>query len=131
MKKSYKGLVLWMIVFLAGFAPFMLLKISGSLLTRLTLNYTCIMIAVLSYIIYRYDKIYWYNGVYFKQAEDAGRQRRDAYALAHFEKFKKMVIFFVVYSIIAHLLKIFIFIDVFVMVIATITTAISTMKIKL
>ncbi|MBR5521769.1 MAG: hypothetical protein IKU54_07210 [Oscillospiraceae bacterium] len=131
MKKSYRGLVLWMLVFLVGFIPLMILKVDGALLTRLTLNYTCVMIAALAYIIYKFDRIYWYNGVYFNKAEEAGRRRRDAYALAHFEKFKKLVIFFGAYSILAHFINISIFIDVFVMTTATIVTAISTMKIKL
>ena len=109
----------------------MILKIDGPLLTRITLNYTCIMIATLAYIIYKFDRVYWYNGVYFEDAERAGRERRDAYALAHFEKFKNMVLFFAVYSIAAHLLNISIFIDVIIMVITTIATAISTIKIEL
>lgn len=131
MKKSYKGLAGWVTLFLVGFVPLMILKIDGPLLTRITLNYTCIMIATLAYIIYKFDRVYWYNGVYFEDAERAGRERRDAYALAHFEKFKNMVLFFAVYSIAAHLLNISIFIDVIIMVITTIATAISTIKIEL
>ena len=131
MKKSYKGLAGWLILFLVGFVPLMLLKINGPLLTRITLNYTCVMIATLAYIIYKFDRVYWYNGVYFEDAEKAGRERRDAYALLHFEKFKNMVLIFAIYSTIAHILKISIFIDVIVMVIITVTTAISTIKIEL
>ena len=131
MKKSYKGLAGWVTLFLVGFVPLMILKIDGPLLTRITLNYTCIMIATLAYMIYKFDRVYWYNGVYFEDAERAGRERRDAYALAHFEKFKNMVLFFAVYSIAAHLLNISIFIDVIIMVITTIATAISTIKIEL
>lgn len=131
MNKSYKGLFLWIILFMAGFIPFMMLDINGALITRFTMNYTCIMIAALAYSIYKFDRVYWYNGVLFEDAEKAGRERRDAYALAHFEKFKKLVILFAVYSTIAHILKITIFIDVLVLVFATIATAISTMKIEL
>ncbi len=131
MKKSYKGLILWIILFIIGFTPFMMLDISGVLITRITTNYTCIMIAALAYSIYKFDRVYWYNGVLFEDAEKAGRERRDAYAYKHFEIFAKFAIYFAIFSVISHLYGISIWIDIAVLTVGLIITAISTIKIEL
>ena len=47
MKKSYKGLVLWLIIYLLGFVPMFGID-DGAVVTRLTLWYTSVMITAFS-----------------------------------------------------------------------------------
>ncbi|MBQ8603914.1 MAG: hypothetical protein IJ410_03600 [Oscillospiraceae bacterium] len=131
MKKSYKGFILWIVLFMAGFFPIMLIKTNAGLLTRITMNYTSMMLAFLAYIIYKYDRIYWYNGVDFEEAAEAGRERRDAYTVAHLKKFIKFAGFYALFSFIMHLAGKGIWIDSIVFTLGLICTAVSTIRIKL
>lgn len=131
MKRSYKGLFLWVILYMTGAVLFIFLPFRGAVITRLVMNYTSVMIALLAYIIYKSDRVYWYNGIIFEDAEKAGRERRDEYTYKHFEKFSKFAIYFAIFSVIFHLFGLSIWLDTAVLTIGLIITAISTIKIEL
>ena len=131
-KKSYKGLILW--VFLFCFAMFgcAFLPIENEgILMSLVMNVCCWCIVLLTYIIYRTENIYWYNGITFEVAEKAGTQTRKDYAWEHLRLFSKFALYYTAYSVIAHLLRINSFIDIAVMVVGLTVVAVCTMKIKL
>ena len=88
LKKSYRGFVLWMLGFLAGLAGMMFLPVEdGSLLTRAVIVYTAAAVALLAWIIWRTERIYWYNGTEYEDAVAAGSERRKRFAWQHFRIF--------------------------------------------
>ena len=131
-KKSYRGLVFWMIGYIVVmFAPMFLPKMDGGLLTRLTLILGMAGIPALMWIIWRWEKVYWINGVTFEQARDAGSERRRAFAMAHLKPFGLAALGYIVFSVIMQLCGVHFWIDIVVFCVALIGAAISTMKVKL
>ena len=131
MKKSYKGLVLWMLIYLAGFFPLIVMRADGNTVTKLTLLYTAVMIAILTYLIYKTDSIYWYNGISYEEAESAGYERRSEYTYRHLQIFGRFAVLFAFFTIASLHFEINIIIDTVVFTVGLIATAISTVKIKL
>lgn len=132
LKKSYKGFVLWMIGFTAGMFLFCFLPIEdGGLVTRLVLAEAACGLALLAYIVYRTEYVYWYNGTEYEEAVAAGSERRKAFARKHLERFARCAAVCVLYSSAAHVLDWPFWIDICVYCIALIGTAVSTIKIKL
>ena len=132
MQKSYKGFGLWFVIYIAGYAPIIFLKsMDAHNLTRLTLIYTACAIAALAYIIYKTDKIYWYNGTSFEEAEAAGYERRMEFAYRHFKKFRNFTVFYTLFSLLAVISDLNIIVDTIVFTAGLIITAVSTIKIKL
>lgn len=131
-KKSYKGLVLWLLGFLAlTFAlPFLPVE-NGRLLTRITLNLFSLAITLLCWLIYRSGYVYWYNGVTFEEATAAGPLRRKRYAWLHLRLFACAGLLFLIISVIAHLAGIGIWLDLVVFTAALVAAAIRTMWYKL
>ena len=87
-KKSYRGFVLGLIVFLVlllsiSFIP----ALNEHLVMRLIMLLTVWYMAALSFHIWRTEQIYWYNGTAFEDAEAAGSERRKAFAWQHFRIF--------------------------------------------
>ncbi|MBE6866563.1 MAG: hypothetical protein E7492_06395 [Ruminococcaceae bacterium] len=131
MNKSYKGLMLWVIIFIAGMCVPPLLPIDDTaLITNLSLLYCTAAITVLIYIIYRYDKIYWINGVIFEDAEKMTRQQRNEFTYAHFVKFRNCFIIHLVFAVAAHFFDFPIWAIITLPMLLLIATAISTIKIK-
>ena len=130
MKKSYKGLVLWMIVYLLGFVPMFGID-DGAVVTRLTLWYTSVMITVLMLIIRNTDSVYWINGVDFKTAEKAGYEKRMEFAQAHLDKFSKHTVFFTIYAVTGYLLGFGALLDTVVFTVSLVAVAFSTINIRL
>ena len=95
------------------------------------MNIVVISIFVLSLIIYLTENVYWYNGVEFSEALEAGTEKRKAYALSHMKRFGGFTGIFIVYSCISILIGIPKGIDIIIAVVGLITTAISTIHIKL
>ena len=101
-RKSYKGLVIWVLAFLAAllvvcFLPYKSPAVPGRLMTHL-----CTFgIASLSWMIWRTEQVYWYNGVSFEEAEKAGSERRKAYALRHFRLFGGYALAALAFSMVA------------------------------
>ena len=131
-KKSYKGFLLW----LAGFiAALLLLSFipaeDGGLVTRLICNLKTISLALLTWIIYKTEAVYWYNGTEYEAARDAGSERRKAFAWKHFELFGWSAAIYLVFSIIAQFFGLPFWLDLAFAFVLVIGTAFSTMPIKL
>ena len=131
MKKSYKGFVIWLLVYTAGCILPVFLPLNGETVTKLILLYTAAMMALLAYIVYKTDSIYWYNGVAFEEAEAAGYERRSEYAYKHLVVFGWFAAIYTAYTAISLYLNINIFIDSMILTISLIVAAVFTMKIKL
>jgi hypothetical protein len=98
-KKSYKGFVVGLIVFLV-----LLLSISfipaedEHLPMRLIMLLTSWYMAALSFHVWRTEQIYWYNGTTFEDAEAAGSERRKEFAWRHFRIFGMFALLMTVLS---------------------------------
>ena len=132
LKKSYKGLVWWMILYTASmFACSFLPVEDGGLVTRLILAETALGVAVLAYIIYRTEYVYWYNGTTYEEAVAAGSDRRKAFAKKHLDRFTACAAVCLMYSAAAQAMGWPFWIDIIVFCVVLIASAISTMKFKL
>lgn len=132
LKKSYKGFVLWLVIFTVVMFSFCFLPTEdGGLLTRLIcVEMTCGM-AVLAYIIYRTEYVYWYNGTTYEEAVAAGSERRKAFAKKHLDRFAACAALCVLYSAAAHAMGWPFWIDLIVSSVGLVVAAISTIRIKL
>lgn len=132
MKKSYKGFFLWMVIFLITMVGSVLLPIEDiALLTRIEVNVCILNVALLAYIIYKTECVYWYNGTEFQDAVEAGSERRKAFAWKHLKTFGGFAIVFLVFSIVAHIFKIPYGTDIVVGMVGMCVSAIRTISIKL
>ena len=87
-RKSYRGFVIWLIVFLVLIFAICFLPVeNAAIITRLITNLCTLGMAHLTWLIWRTESVYWYNGVSFEDAAKAGAERRKAYALRHFRLF--------------------------------------------
>ena len=132
-KKSYRGFVVFLISFLLS-------MFGGAIVTsmyipdhtsRIVINLVCIGMALLTFIIYKTEKIYWYNGIEFEDAEKAGSERRKAYAKSHMKLFGIYAACMLVFSICMALLSVTQWVDFAVGAIGICVVAICTVKIKL
>ncbi len=130
-KKSYKGLLLWVVVFTTVMFAISALPAYGPLLTRITLNYMFLMIFVLMLIIHFDDKIYWITGVEYEQAAKLTREQRKACSIKYVRVFGIAALVFLAVSVAFHLLDLPYYNDIFVSVVLVIYAAISTIKFKL
>jgi len=130
-KKSYKGFVIWMIGFVVISFSVCFLPFDESIMTRVTLNVCTISIAILAYIIYKTEYVYWYNGTPFEEALLAGSLRRKVFAMRHLKRFGLFAMVYLILSVILHVLNIGIWADIVVVTIGLIAVAISTIPIKL
>lgn len=131
MKKSYTGLILWFVFFIAGYFPIVILCRNTDISMKLSLVYCTFAITLLSYIIYKFDKVYWYNGVNFEDAEKASFDDRQLYALKHFKVFLKFSLGYSIFAVISYILKFGFITDIAVFSIGIVTAAIYTIKFKL
>jgi len=87
-RKSYTGFIVWLIVFVIAMVAICFLPVDDeAILTRLLLNLCTIGMAQLTWMIWRNERVYWYTGVSFEEAEKAGSERRKEYAFWHFRLF--------------------------------------------
>lgn len=131
-RKSYLGLVLWLIAFCMAetscfFLPINEIKMQLAFFD----NIMTVSLFLLTYIIYKTEYVYWYNGTEFTAAKEAGKERRKRFAAEHMKRFGYFTLTFFIYTIISYLLKFPYGIDISMVVIGTIAAAISTVKIKL
>ena len=87
--------------------------------------------ALLTWIIYKNEKIYWYTGLSYEDARKAGSEQRKEYAMKHFKRFGIFAGIYLVYSIIALLFDIPIGVSITIVLIGLVGVALSTMNIKL
>ena len=131
MKKSYKGLVVWLVLYLLGFVPIIMFVPDGKIAVKLVMWYTSVMITLLMLLIRNTDSVYWINGVDFKTAEKAGYEKRMEFAQAHLDKFSKHTVFFTIYAVIGYFLGFGALLDTVVFTVSLVAVAFSTINIRL
>lgn len=131
LKKSYKGLVLWMLGYLAALAIPFVVQSDAALCMRLILHITSLGMALLCWIVLKTEAVYWYNGTTYEEAVQAGSQRRKAFARKHFDAFFRFALLFLLFSVGMALLNISFWADFAVGSIGLIAVAISTIRFKL
>ena len=132
LKKSWKGFVWWIVGYIAALAGIALLPVADeALMIRLVMGMTATMMALLAWIVLKTGYVYWYNGIEYKEAVKAGAARREAYARAHFERFRLLALVSLLLLAAAQGLGIPWWIDFIVCTAALIAVAISTINIKL
>ena len=132
LKKSYTGLILWLIVYTVTiFLPAFLPTDDGGLLTRIIMGWTAIAILLLMLMIYISEKVYWINGVTYEEAVEAGSARRKTFALRHLVHFGVFSAPYLVFTIVAQILGWPFWIDIVVVTVGIIAAAVSTVRIRL
>lgn len=132
LKKSYKGLILWMAGYTAVLtgAAFLPTRDVG-LLVRVIDNLTMVSIVVLMLIIWKTEKVFWFSGMSFEQAVEAGSDRRKAYSWRHVKLFGIFAAAYFLFSVAAQLLHFPFAVDFAVLTAGAIAASIFSMKIKL
>ena len=94
MKKSYKGYIVWMILFCVGMELMMIVDLKNLKLFSLILgNYMLMMITLLTGMIYKNECIYWYSQMSYQEAIEATSMSRKKYAYKHFIRFIVFILF--------------------------------------
>ena len=92
-KKSYKGFVAMLLVFVVLlFAIGLLPTEDVKVITLLIFNIAAIWMALLTWVIYKTEKIYWYTGLTYEDAVKVSSESRKEYALRHFKRFAVFVV---------------------------------------
>ncbi|MBN2794291.1 MAG: hypothetical protein JXR88_02710 [Clostridia bacterium] len=133
--KSYKLLIVWFIGFIVGtvFLSYVmsLLKISGDYLALIWLNLTNLFVISLFQMIYKTERVYYINYVTYKEACEATREERKAFAYKHINVFSKASLIFLIYSAISLIVKINIGINIGVYTVLIVVAAIRTVPFRL
>ncbi|MGN0754804.1 MAG: hypothetical protein ACI4ME_10115 [Aristaeellaceae bacterium] len=131
-KKSYTGFMLWLIGFAAAMLCVSLIPTADwQLMMRLIILLMGWGIAMLAFIIWRTERVYWYNGVSYEEAEAAGAERRRAYAWRHLKVFGVYALGISVFVWVMQMLGASAWIDFTVGTIGLIVAGCCTMPIKL
>ena len=140
--KTYKPLILWMILFIAvcTLIPTVIIRILQELFqinwgagpeVRMILMFMVIAIDGLMWMIFAGEYVYWINGgPSFEEAKVAGSEKRKAYAAAHLSVFLKMTLVCCVYIVVSSFFRLPMLIDVVVIASAIVVAAIKTMPIR-
>lgn len=132
LKKSYKGLVLIMVLFVAAMLSISLIPASSDdLPLRLILNLMNFTMALLTGVICRNQAIYWYTGITYEQAAAAGPERRLAYARKHFQRFALTAFAGLGVTLLFSGLGLSAWFDFALLLLGLMATAISTVRIRL
>ena len=132
-RKSYKGLVLWLVGYTAlSLAPTLLPEgTEPGIEIRLVLALTAAAVAGLMAIIWKTESVYWINGTSFEQARDAGSDRRREFAAAHLRVFGRFALGYVVFSAIMQWRGVTWGVDLAVFCVGLIAAAVGTLRVKL
>ncbi len=130
-KKSYKGLIIWLICFIAAYVGVMLLAHDSRRATLATMDVLTISVAVLSGMIFLNEKIYWYTGVTFEAAEKLSSAERKAYAWKYFVRFLAVAVGYIIFSVPAFVFRLPEWLTITVGCAAVIIAALSTINIKI
>lgn len=135
-KKSYKLFILWIVflfvLLMAGgyliseFYP----NISSSILVKVEIMLINIALLVLFYIMYKTESIYWINGMSYNNAKSMSSEKRKKYAWEHLIMFLQGSIISLIYCIISYFINIPAPIDIIILTIVIIVSAIRTIPIK-
>ena len=131
-QKSWKGFVIWLVVFVAALAGVMLLPLEdGALVSRLILLLMLWWIQALTVQIFLTEQVYWYNGVEFEDAKAAGSERRRAYAWAHVKRCGWATLLGTAVTLLAQLLRWPVWLDMIAVFVLLMAAAFSTIRFKL
>lgn len=131
-KKSYQGIIWWIVLFFLLLAALVFLPFEdGDLLLRITLNVSGFLIVLLFLMIYLTEAVYWINGVEYEQAKEAGKERRKRFAVRHLKRVGYFALLYLLYSVAAQLAGFGIGLDVALWTVGMIIAAVSTIPIKL
>lgn len=132
LKKGYGGFVLWLLGFVAGMmAIILLLTADAGIITRVLLCFTAADVALLAFIVWRTERVYWYNGTDYEAAVAAGSERRREFAWRHFRIFGWYALGQIVFCCVMHLTGVPWWIDIIVFCVGLCAAAFATMPIKL
>lgn len=132
LKKTYKGFIIWLLIFTATMFGSAFLPIENSTaLTRIVMNVCVFNLALLAFIIYKTENVYWYNGTEYKQAVEAGPERRKEFAWKHLKRFGIFAVIYLAFSVVAQLIGIPIGVDIAVATVGMVIAAFSTIKFEL
>ena len=131
-KKSYTGFVLGVIVYLAfmlgmAFVP----GVGAQLAMRLIMLLTAWFMAILTFYIWRTERVYLYNGTSFEEAEAADSERRKTFAWKHLRVFGMFALIQTVLACAMHLLGWSAWIDFTIGAIGIVIAACMTIPFKL
>ena len=131
-KKSYTGFVLGLIVYLAfmlgiAFVP----GVGAQLAMRLITLLTAWFMAILTFYIWRTERVYLYNGTSFEEAEAADSERRKTFAWKHLRVFGMFALIQTVLACAMHLLGWSAWIDFTIGAIGIVIAACMTIPFKL
>ena len=132
MKKSYKGYIVWMILFCVGMELMMIVDLKNLKLFSLILgNYMFITLSLLTGMIYKNECIYWYSQMSYQEAIEATSMSRKKYAYKHFIRFFITCLLYLFYSIIAYFLSFSFGMSIIICCLLMTVCALSTVSIKL
>lgn len=131
-KKSYKGFIVLMAAFvILLFLLSFITDVDADFITIIICNLTNIWMVLLTWIIYRTEKIYWYTGIAYEEAARTSSENRKRYAIRHFRRFAIYAVVFILYSAFAFLCNISLIVSSMIETIGIVAVAISTINIKL
>ncbi len=131
-RKTYAGFVIWLIVFMIVMIAVCFLPVGDeAVLIRLLVNLCTLGMAQLTWMIWRNERVYWYNGVSFEDAEKAGSERRKEYAFRHFRLFGMYALAALAFSMGSYLMRLPWWVDMIVVPVGLIAAAFRTMAYKL
>ena len=131
-KKSYKGFIVMLLLFAAVlFAIILIPTEDEKLVALLIFNIAVVWMTLLTWVIYKTEKIYWYTGLEYEDAVKASSEQRKKFAMQHFKRFAIFTVIYIVYSAISYIINLGIGFDIAIGTVGIIAVAISTMNIKL
>ena len=129
-KPTYKGFLLWLVFFLVSFMPAIQLK-DRDLAGRLFFGIGLIDLIILMTMMYCTERIYWFSGISFEQARQAGSQQEKNYALRILKRFMYLLGIFLIYAFIGHIWHFHNLFDMVIIIFGMIITCFSIFKIQL
>ena len=131
-KKSYKGLIIYFIVFFAILILVGVLSVWKDFVPELVIaNTMTVGVSGLMYVIYKTENIYWINGLEYEKALLAGSERRKKFALQHLKRMGAATIFGLVLSGVSFIFGWNLWITYIVVIIIFVGVTISTINIEL
>lgn len=132
-KKTYKPLILWLILFplIAIVIPLRFINASEKILALTLMTISLVAIYLLMLLIYKGEYVYWINGgPSFEEARQAGSEKRREYARAHLDIFLKYTLLGLIYLPVSLILNFSMWIDILLIFMLIVIAALKTVGIK-
>ena len=130
-KKSYRGFGILMVVFVVAlFALPFILNADAKVISIIIFNIMNLWMALVTFVIYKTEKIYWITGISYEEALNTPSEDRILYAKRHLQRFGIYAGVFVIYSVVSVICNIPIVVDIVLETIGIVGVAISTINIK-